>query len=403
MSKASIRFLAVIAIAVTPPTHSSAESIELVREVSIEIGKSILPTSMSITRVPGGYVLTGMASFSFGWVVKTDEAGNVLWRYTDPGNASVKLRVQAPTFNGAAPIPDGSVLVCGYTTPKDQRPRRVGLILILDKNGQLVRQQVLHPNSDESFAPSSLNWCIPWGDGAAVLGDTHRARRDLWSGSGIVPREDFFWLLSLDSNGILKWEKLIPRVFGGGAIRQRMSLAALQGGDLVFSTWDTKPPMGATDLVRVDERGEVKTRLELQQLFQVLRSGVSESGIFALGLGKGGPTLLKLTSDFKEIEKVRGGLSSAGSVSRAEYLLSDHSVALFGSQLIDHAHTANIVKLGSDLNAMSEFQFQPRFGAYWVEDAAPTGEPGEFATVRLERLREIGQTSHVILAFVRIR
>ncbi len=402
MSKASIRFLALTAIAVTPAFCPAAETITLVREVTLESGRAIRPTS--ITRMLGGYVITGSASFSFGWVVRTDEAGNVLWRYTDPGGASVKLRVQSPTFNGVVPMPDGSVLLCG-NKPEDQRGRRAGLISVLDKSGQLLKQQVLYPNSDESFAPSSLNWCIPWGDGAAVLGSTYRARRDPRSGSGIMRGDYFFWLLAVDSNGSLKWEKLIPRVFGGGAIRQRMSVAALQGGDLVFSTWDTKPPMGATDIVRVDERGKVKVRRELQRAFRVLRSGVSESGIFALGFSKEGPTLLQLSQDLRDVAEVRGTVSSPGNVPWVEYLLSDRSVALFGSRVVDGSFTANIVKVGSDLNSRAELEFQPRFAAYRVDDAAPTGKPEEFATIRLELARSIDkdQAHRLILAFVRIQ
>jgi len=308
--------------------------------------------------------------------------------------------VESADLTGAMSSRDGGTLLCGYTYVGERpAPRRVvGLLIKLDKEGHLVNEAKLYPNGDQEFPINYLRKCAPWGDGFAVVGEASRlvvkeGRRDL---------EYFYWLLALDTGGAIKWQKLIPNSLGN--VNDFSPLLVLPNQDLVFSAWrfGLESP---TEIMRIDSSGQVIAQRKLSSALMLVRQIAPNSSIRAITLGKPEPTkplpaLLNLELDLVDAGETLG--QAVGNMVNQAYLLPDQSLVLFGSDFDRGANTASIVKLSPDLRSREAFRFLPLWRTYWVDDAIPTGKPGEFATVR-GVLSGQGETRQgVLLAFIRI-
>ncbi|GAB6067370.1 hypothetical protein JCM13664_06880 [Methylothermus subterraneus] len=119
------------------------------------------------------------------WVAKLDGAGEILWQrcYRSGLTASV------------LPTSDGGVLVVGKTH-LDAPPWGGGLLLKLDAQGQVQWQKDIYV--DLPYTRASLRSAVETQDGYVAIGEVENDNSKAW-------------ILSLDRNGELLWQKTLGR------------------------------------------------------------------------------------------------------------------------------------------------------------------------------------------------
>lgn len=392
-SDASLRFLFGLLIGLTlnaliSPDATAASHIEVTREVLLESGQPAKPIALARTQ-EGGYIVAGSITDSTPWATRTDSEGNVQWRYVAPMEQwNPDMPLPQARYESAVTLLDDSTLLCGLKNLKDNSI--AGLLTHIDKTGKVLSERLVYPHGDQSYQLNYLHKCLPWGAGVAVMGTADR-----YSGT-TVPRhhESFLWLLKLDANGIIKWEKLIPNL----GVLQAL---AMSNDDLVFTT-------GLTDVIRLDPNGAIKAQRTIPfamfvpsstppPVLQVLVGGKDKRQAWH--------TLGEHLEDTR-IEEVGGHTEFIPF--KKIYQLPDHSLALFGDTTPPQYGgmlIASIAWLSPDLKQRETFSFKP--WSPWVADALPTGKEGEFVTVRqvlpFPERAPVEKRFGAVLSFVRIK
>ena len=283
---------------------------------------------------------------------------------------------------------DDSTLLCGYQRGASLGSNVMGLLTRVDKAGHAVSHRVLYPQGDQSFRLSYLRKCSAWGNGVAAVGSAFRSRQE----GGNYVDEHFHWIVALNENGEIRWEKLLP---GQGTLE----VLVLPNQNLVLS----KPYPGGTMLTVLDFTGKIKAQKTIPVGATLIRSTVSSLAIHLLS-GASGLTLWTLNENLEEVDRLAGDVTLIRS--NATYVLPNRSLVLFGEQREKGVPTATIAKLSSDLKKSATFSFQPLWVSSWVNDALPSGKPGEFLTIRtVHRLPHWPDENRVglVFAFVRLR
>lgn len=367
---------------------SASDSIKITREVLLESGRGPIVRALIQTK-DGGYVVAG-SDGHIPWATRTDAEGNVQWRHVLPMKEWTPGGVNAQYESGVA-MADDSTLLCGYKGESEEPHQPIlGLLARVDKAGKMLSHHLLYPQGDKSFPLNYLRQCVPWGDGFAVVGDTSR-----WV-EGSMQR--FLWLLALDANGDIKWEKLIPNTSAG------MPLVT-PNQDLVI--------VGPTQITRVDTRGTIKSQRIVKDAYKdrvmLVRSNVTDSVVRVLSLfNYPTRTLRSLGKNLEDLELVRGpGDDRLGDmVTNRAYLLPDRSLVLFGYQRESSTPTASITWISADLAAKRTFLPEPLWISGEITDALPTGKLGEFVTIRSVYPRPRWpdeKRKGLLMAFVRIK
>ena len=336
-------------------SHVDAGHLEVVRELRVETGQGITPYAIAQTH-EGGYVVTGM-SYGLPWATRVDAAGKVQWQHI---LKIAELRPGGPStfYDGVAILPDDSAVLCGF---KIIEPNGVsGLLTHIDKTGQAISERSLQPNvPGGTSALSYLQRCMPWGDGAAVVGHALR-----WFKPGQIPmNEELTWVLALDSHADIKWEKLYPFDFGPEA-----RAVVTSDGDLVTESW------GLRIITRIDPAGAVKNKSSLPA--GLVRPIQPEAEIYAVSYPDSKMVLHQLGAQLEELGRVTGK-AVTGFHNTSMYRMKDGALVLFGYQR-GPENRAAVRWISPDLNRQETLLLDP----YWiVADAIPTGSPGEFAVV----------------------
>jgi hypothetical protein len=355
----------------------------------------------------GGYIIAGSAGFNAGpsitsgimgpkgWVVKTDQSGRVLWSYyrvmpdLEPATPSAPIHDSvhfSPTYHGALSMPDGSTFLCGQMDylPHSQADKRGGLLTHLDKKGVLISERLLSPNVGETEGTKgieTLQQCIRWGDGIAVVGC---ATRYMPGSSGDGPLQlatTFYWVLALDRTGKIRWEKLIPTTHIGTALTDGGLVLQAHGPDLVFSAMDN----AESEVVHLSPNGQVAARMSLQGQFRLVRSVVPGNTIQIWGVERHEPRsqVLTLNDRMDEIGR-KEGAPYEDCFPSSIYRMPDQSYVLFGSirhspSLVIHTAIAHV-----DGNLRAAELFEPLSGTGTFEDfgrldaAVPAQDLGTF-------------------------
>lgn len=302
---AALTFMLINSCDSAPGVSVPGDSIVIDREVLLQ-GVESQPTSLAIAP-NGGFLITGSPSGS-AWAIDTNAKGDVLWRYKEP--KAEGTGVMAQSFGGAVPLANGNTLLCGGKLTKTQHG---GLLAILDGSGHLVDEQLLVPDTSDTFYLASFYQCKPWGDGIAVVGDANdRYQR-------------FGWLLKLDGNGKKQWEIVDPKISG--------QFVETRDHSLVFAGESLGDDHSGvyTLMARVDQRGSIiATKLLSTFPTSVMRSAAPGKTIMALTSKRHkDPALLTLDDRFTEVQPqvptARDFLEQGGG-----WVLQDGSVALLG-------------------------------------------------------------------------
>ncbi|MGF7001201.1 hypothetical protein P3T25_009594 [Paraburkholderia sp. GAS32] len=348
------------------------EAFRLVREVVLEKGS--LPDPRVIERVnDGGFVIAGrMEKDKAAWAIKVDAAGTVRWRYL-LASPNPDVGGVYPDFSGAVATPGGDVLLCGtIDLGRPRKPEINGLLVRLDNEGKLITEQFITPQETENEYShiAYLDGCIAWNGGAVLVGRVTR----YWPGGG--QRGDYHWIVAVNFDGTVRWQKLIPSK--GGGVRGQVRM--MSDGSLIISD---------TETIRVDAQGEIQARSAatgLLRLVQPLDPQADPQLLDCYG-GKSRGRLFQLTDDLQVSKEIAlpasdGFMCGPSQYATQVFSLTDGSIVLFGYRYDDGLYTPGAVKWNFPLksSAARSFAAPP---APWFNAATPSGKPDEFATVRV--------------------
>jgi hypothetical protein len=304
------------------------------------------------------------------WATGLDESGTVRWRFLmAPPKANVGQIY--PYFTGAVSSLEGGFLLCGMVNLGTiEKPDINGLLVKLDSKGKLLKQLYVRPPEleDEYGRIVYLDRCVSWGTGAALVG---RISRTDFRGSKSVSH----WIIAASSDTTVLWQKLIPSS-GGGEVTQ---VRPMSDGSLLISD---------TEAIRVDARGNLQARFHTTGLLRLIEPADAQSDPQLLdcygGASRG--RLTRLTPDLhlveqRTIEFPDGYVCGPPQYVMQTYSLADGSLVLFGYRDKNGVRTPGIVKWDRQLRSTASTF--PVGNAPWFNAAAPTNEPGVYATVRI--------------------
>ncbi len=372
----SARFLSAVFLGLTLSslvscTSAASRHIHIVRSVFLERGVSVLPHALVQTK-EGGYVIAGTSGGP--WATRVSAQGTVQWRYRLPFNPSRRGQMFVDSrYTAAVTLPDDSTLLCGFGDFGTQaHPNLRGILTHLSPHGRVLSTQTLYPNNDHRYALNYLYRCVRWGRGVAVLGYTSY----VWGHS--IPRHDqsYFWLLKLDSQGGIQWEKLFSSASGIPAPSD-MRMEVLANHDLVMTTGSTKITLIAPD-------GTVRAQRTIPFAMVVPSTG-DQRAVHVIAGGKHiTPAWLTLGEHLQDTQVAPLSAEPAEIIPyKKAYRLPDGALALFGDttpRKYGGMGISSVAWISPNFGHKQVFTFKPWSG--WIADAVPTGKPGEFATVR---------------------
>ncbi len=318
----------------------------------------------------GGFILAGGP-----WVIKIDADGKVLWRY-------VRDKLIAD-YTGAVAMPDGTTFLCGSMQLLGGREFSPSIFTHLDASGNLLNEQLIFPQNKAEHGGSHFDGCVRWGSGIAVVGRIHNVLRQA-SGSGsafTAPLvEKYYWLMMLDSDGKVQWEKQIPTTFNN--IDGVRSLLVAPDSSLVFAGYR----LDQTELFRINKAGEVVAKKLLPGYFQFLRAIVPDGKLKVFGGANKIFVISTLNDQFDETHRVQGDQPSTFDADHLAYQMPDQSLALFGKALHGwgEQYASAIAYVDPTLQSAQKLELahSPFTDTGVIKAATPTENDGEFVTAR---------------------
>lgn len=372
-----------------------ASHIKVVREVTLEIGRAPTPHAMAQTK-DGGYVIAGAVWVP--WATRVGANGNVVWRYELSAYNPSAPKEGKGHYNGTAILSDDSAILCGEMGLPPSSEKRVGdvvgMLTHLDKAGLVLSHQLLYPNGDKDYSLSRLDKCVPWGDGVAVVGHASRFPKQ----GGI---EESVWLIALDGNGSIKWEKTFSRARNSDVVvMPNQELLTLFGFERDGAIWEA-------EAIRLGKNGEIKSQRTNQVFGKLVTPIVAEPVLRQLSVSSHNQSaaVKTLSEQGEEMESVQFEFRPLSP--EQIYLMPNHDFALFGTEYGPkggEGPSASITWLSADLRKSETFTFRNKSYSAGIADAMPTGKPGEFVTVR--RAFEISKQDKrqaVVLTFVQVK
>ncbi|MEX2350099.1 MAG: hypothetical protein WD554_04410, partial [Flavobacteriaceae bacterium] len=210
--------------------------------------------------VDGGYILAGYSSSNDGdvsgnqggpdyWVVKLDESGVLVWQKTLGGTGyDVAHSVQQTA--------DGGYIVAGFSNSNDgdvsgNHGDFDYWIVKLDSNGSLIWQKSLGGTGDDRAY--SIQQTAD--GGFIVAGESDSNNGDVSGNNGLTD----FWVVKLDENGVLVWQKSLG---GTGydvahSVQQTADGGYIVAGESDSNNGDVSGNNGLDDIwvVKLDENG----------------------------------------------------------------------------------------------------------------------------------------------------
>ena len=381
--------------AMNSPTQANAgEHFEIVRE-------TVLPNnwafgfSINDAANGSGYIITGAISGHQAWARRVDPQGNEIWSYAIPKDVpeqyqDVPVSWRSSQYKSAVTLKNGNTLLCGHKDMLNHREARdgtiMGLLTRIDAKGQFIDQRLLSPHGDSKYSLNYIVQCGSWGDGYFVAGSSSRYIQNLPGKSQPFVGEKFFWLMALDANGEIKWEKLISKGFSASPA-SKLPWQMMPNGDLIFSgsapsirEKDSLVPV--TSILRIGLDGEVKAQRTITggmmlvrqprpaQAIRLIPFNLNDVGMFLLTLNDDLSDASRLTSDKKDEFAIQQAIE-----------MPDHSILLAGGR--DYRNTyATLIHYSPDLRQSNNFVFKPKGASYWLDDAMIIGMSNEFVAIR---------------------
>jgi len=389
-----------VLMSLTSPTIAIADGFEVKQKV-------VLPESSAshilMTRVPKkGYLLTGSIWGNQAWAAFIDNNGQQEWSYSVPQdvpplNQHVSHAWRSSRFRSAVELRNGNTLICGEkNTGEDDKPNILGMLTIVNVKGELINQKLISPGGDE-YRLNKLIQCGTLGDGYFAAGNTYkRTQKD-------SDLKSYFWLIKLDGEGNILWEKIISNGFG---VRNSLPWIVMENGDIVFSGSSPKIVKSSglsltSGIIRINQQGEVVAYRSFEGVMQLVGQTTPATYIRLVPteLKTGGMFLKTLNDDLSDASEVWTDGEEFAVKKAIE--LPDHSLVLAGYRRFRIPY-ATLLKFSHDLKNKSSYTFQFDTESTSVDDAELTEEPYEITTIR-ERTPDVGKPLQTLLTRFKIK
>jgi len=236
-------FLLVLSLIAVPNKVGASSTGDQVSYWTKTYGGSGDDGATAVALAPNGDIIVAGYTTSFGaggndiWVLRLDENGNIKWQKTYGGSDDDGV-------NAVALAPNGDIILAGETwsfgagTPDHSN----AWVLRLDGEGNVKWQKTYGGSGDDGVNAVAL----------APNGDIIVAGYTTSFGAG----GNDFWVLRLDANGNVKWQK----TYGGGGDDGATSIAIAPNGDIIVAGYTTSFGAGGNDIwvLRLDENGNIK-------------------------------------------------------------------------------------------------------------------------------------------------
>jgi len=197
-------------------------------------------TATAVAIAENGDIIVAGYTYSFGagsadfWVIRLDENGNVKWQKAYGGSGD-------DTATAVAIAENGDIIVAGWTSSFGAGGDDFW-ILRLDENGNIKWQKAYGGGSDDRAMAVAI----------AGNGDIIVTGRTSSFGAGNYD----FWILRLDENGNIKWQK----AYGGSGYEKAEAVAIAENGDIIVTGRTSSFGAGSDDfwILRLDENGNIK-------------------------------------------------------------------------------------------------------------------------------------------------
>jgi hypothetical protein len=346
-----------------------AEEMRIEKQVKLSPGHSVEPSHI-VRASNGDFIVYGSNSaVNFRpWATRVMATGEVRWEFLQGGGDYWNDRSErGQRFDTAVELPDQSTLLCGINISNNQRS------VLLDRlsvDGELLDEHVIHP--DWSKGPLTSVNCVRWNDGIALIGGLAASP----AGTG--------WFAKLDKNLNPEWQQ-----FGNEYIATSGDVMEMPAGGFLYLNPSQQDAKGrrASAFFRMSSTGEITAR----HIFSgdddpyLIYPAIPRSDVYvALSIDTFNTQVIHLDDQLHGPTRVIK-LHNAGIRKCLE--LQDGSLAIFGSQFHGIASPA-VTRVYMDGSAKA-FLVEPSRGSPWYIDAVPTGNPKEFAAVRLSNATEI--------------
>jgi hypothetical protein len=375
--------------------------------------KVVLPESSAsyilMTRVPKkGYLLTGSIWGNQAWAAFIDNNGQQEWSYSVPQdvpplNQHVSHAWRSSRFRSAVELRNGNTLICGEKDiGEDKNPNKLGMLTILSKKGELISQRLIASEGDD-YGMNRFVQCGALGDGYFAAGTTYKRIKNKDSPDSFYGVQNFFWIIKLDGDGNILWEKLISNGFG---VRNSLPWIVMENGDIVFSGSSPKivKSSGLTltsGIIRINQQGEVVAYRSFEGVMQLVGQATPATYIRLVPteLKSGGMFLKTLNDDLSDASEVATDGEEFAVKKAIE--LPDHSLVLAGYRRFRIPY-ATLLKFSHDLKNKSSYTFPFDTESAWVDDAELTEEPYEITTIR-ERTPDIGKPLQTLFTRFKVK
>jgi hypothetical protein len=341
-----------------------------------------------------GFVIAGGSGLT-AWAMKRDAKGQTVWNYSTNLREPFLSVHFLPKFNGVAPMPDGSTYLCGWMPHPKGSDRPEALLTHINAKGQLISENLVAPSERAGMTVKSSFFynCARWGDDVALIG---RASRTIRPGSvGVLPVfENYYWILVLNAEGKVKWEKLIsPSSELATALGVMHTVLLPVGADLVFSNTDNTN----TEVIRLSPSGEIQARRQFSGQLRLVRPVVPDDIVELWGTSRDVPQssmAITLNERLEEVRRIEG-YPKWTFFPTVVYRMPDRSFCLFGTSThtFGQNRRTGVAHVDRDLQSARLFEPiawpSPYFDTGQLTAAAPLGSTGEFAVAMPIALHEI--------------
>ncbi|WP_198362115.1 PEGA domain-containing protein [Thermococcus pacificus] len=215
--------------------------------------------------IVAGWTESFGAGYDDAWVLRLDANGNIKWQKTYGGRDHDDARAVAIADNG-------DIIVAGRTWSFGAGRADVW-VLRLDENGNVKWQKTYGGSGRDGF----------WGVNLAIAdnGDIIVASSTESFGTE-TPHYSNVWVLRLDANGNIKWQK----TYGGRSNDHAHAVAIADNGDIIVASYTYSFGAGEGDfwVLRLDTNGNVK--------WQKTYGGENEDVAYAVALADNGDIIV---------------------------------------------------------------------------------------------------------------
>jgi len=371
----------IIFLCLIASTFAQENSLTITRSVVLEPG--FVPHANVMLRMSdNGFLIAGsIPGIGQAWATRTDASGKAKWRYVLAAHDGHPYQAFYPEYWGAVAMPNGDSFLCGQMPVLPHGHST--LLTHLDPDGNLIEER-LYLSKNNAFFGDNVRHCVPSENGFLAIGSAFNGTPSNVSGSTIRTANVNYWIVKFDFEGNTIFEKFIISTLD--KIDDVDVLETAADGSLLL----VGQRLDRTELVQLSSAGEVVLSRTMPGLFRAVQPVGARKNVQLISATTTPVTMITLNGKLQETGRLVKD-QEAGNV-REAYRLPDGSLVLFGDKSSPQRsdYRARVMTLDASFERGETILLEPDDENSCCDGyAVPTGNPGEFASVRsaIKRLK----------------